>query len=111
MKVGIAYKCPQRSATKVLVHKSFELCGFCTWPSFAVWQDKAKLLGEMFSQKHEIRRFSIVKVVLASKSPQMITTKVLVDKSFELCMFCTWPSLAVWHNIARYSLMQSFMKK
>jgi len=39
---------------------------------------------------------------LASKSPQMNTMKFLVDESFEFVGFCTWPSLAVHHGIARW---------
>jgi len=33
--------------------------------------------------------------------PQMSTMKVLVQKSFKFGGFCTWPSLAVWHGLAR----------
>jgi len=38
----------------------------------------------------------------ASKWPQMNTIKVLVHESFEFGGFCTWPSLAVRHGIARW---------
>jgi len=31
----------------------------------------------------------------------MNTLKFLVHKSLELCGFRTWPSLVVWHGIAR----------
>jgi len=37
----------------------------------------------------------------ASKCPQMNTMKVLVYESFEFGGFCTWPSLAMHHGIAR----------
>jgi len=38
----------------------------------------------------------------ASKCPQINTMKVLVHESFEFGGFCTWPSLAVHHGIARW---------
>jgi len=41
-------------------------------------------------------------VGLASKCAQMNTMKVLVHESFEFGGFCTWPSLAVHHGIARW---------
>ena len=43
-----------------------------------------------------------MRVVKAYKCPQMITMKVLVHGSFEFGAFCTWPSLAVQHGIARW---------
>jgi len=42
-----------------------------------------------------------VKVGMASKCPQINTMKVLVHKIFEFGGFCTWPSLAVGHGLAR----------
>ena len=39
---------------------------------------------------------------MASKCPQMNTIKVLVHEIFELGGFCTWPSLAVCHRLARW---------
>ena len=47
---------------------------------------------------------------MTSKCPQMNTMKVLVHKIFEFGGFCTWPSLAVWHGLARW-LSGSFAKK
>jgi len=41
-------------------------------------------------------------VGLPSKCPQMNSMKVLVHESFEFGGFCTWPSLAVYHGIARW---------
>jgi len=38
----------------------------------------------------------------ASKCPQLNTMKVLVHESFEYGGFCTCPSLAVHHGIARW---------
>jgi len=38
----------------------------------------------------------------AYKCPQMNTMKVLVHESFEIGGFCTLPSLAVQHGIARW---------
>ena len=52
--------------------------------------------------KIEIRGLWDVRVVLASKCPQMNTTKVLVHKSFKFGGFCTWPSWSVHHDIARW---------
>jgi len=43
-----------------------------------------------------------VRVGKASKCPQMNTIKVLVHESFEFGRFCTWPTLAVHHGIARW---------
>jgi len=36
---------------KVLVHKSFEFGGFCTWPSWSVYHGLAILLGGEFCEK------------------------------------------------------------
>ena len=60
--------------------------------------------------KNEIRSFWDVKVGMASKCPKMNTMKILVDKSFELYWFWTWPSLAVWHDLARW-LGREFCEK
>jgi len=38
---------------------------------------------------------------MASKYPQMNTIKFMVHESLEFGGFCTRPSLAVWHGIAR----------
>jgi len=38
----------------------------------------------------------------AYKCPQMNTMKFLVHETFEFGGFCTWPSLAVHHGIARW---------
>jgi len=51
VRVGKAYKCPKMNTMKVLVHESFEVGGFCTWPSLAVQHDIAKWLGEEFCEK------------------------------------------------------------
>jgi len=51
VKVGLASKCPQMNTIKVLVHKSFELVGFCTWPRLAVHHGIAKWLGGEFCEK------------------------------------------------------------
>jgi len=42
-----------------------------------------------------------VRVGKAYKFLQMNTMEVLVYESFEFGGFCTWPSLAVHHGIAR----------
>jgi len=49
--VGKAYKCPQMNTMKVLVHESFVLGGFCTWPSWSVHHGIASWLGEEFCEK------------------------------------------------------------
>jgi len=46
VRVGKASKCPQMNTMKVLVHESFELVGFCTWPRLAVHHGIARLGGE-----------------------------------------------------------------
>jgi len=38
---------------------------------------------------------------MAYKCLQMNTIKFLMHESFEFGGFCTWPSLAMWHGIAR----------
>jgi len=43
-----------------------------------------------------------VRVGKADKCPQKYTMKVLVHKRFEFGGFCTWPSLATHHGIARW---------
>jgi len=45
VRVGKAYKCPQMNTMKVLVHESFEVGGFCTWPSLAVPHEITRWLG------------------------------------------------------------------
>jgi len=40
----------------------------------------------------------------------MSTIKVLVHKRFEFGGICTWPSLAMWHDLARW-LGGEFWKK
>jgi len=49
-------------------------------------------------------------VGLASKCAQMNTMKVLVHKSFEFGVFCTWPSWSVHHGITR-RLGEDFFEK
>jgi len=39
---------------------------------------------------------------MAYKCPQMNTIKFLVHECFECGGFCTWPSLAVHHGVARW---------
>jgi len=51
VRVGKAYKCPQMSIVKVLVHESFELDGVCTWPSWLVHRHIARWLGGEFCEK------------------------------------------------------------
>ena len=51
MSIGKAYKFPQMSTVKVLVHESFELDGVCTWPSWSVYRSIARLLGGEFCEK------------------------------------------------------------
>jgi len=49
--VGKVYKCPQMSTVKVLVHESFKLEGFCTWPIWSVHSGIAIWLGGSFVKK------------------------------------------------------------
>ena len=51
MRVGKAYKCPPMSTVKVLVHKSFELDGVWTRPSWSVHRGMARWLGGEFCGK------------------------------------------------------------
>jgi len=43
-----------------------------------------------------------VRVGKAYKCPLMNTMKFLVHESFEFGGFCTWPTLSVHHDIARW---------
>ena len=47
----MASKCPQMNTMKVLVHKSFEFVGFCTWPSWSVHGGRARCLDGEFCEK------------------------------------------------------------
>ena len=51
MRVGKPYKCPEMSTVKVLVHKSYEFGGVCTWPRLSVHHGIARLLGGEFYEK------------------------------------------------------------
>jgi len=46
-----ASKCAQMNTMKVLVHKSFEFDGFCTWPRLSVHHDITRWLGVEFCEK------------------------------------------------------------
>jgi len=51
VRVRLAFKCPQMNTMKVLVHKSFEFGGFCTWPSWSVHHSITRWLGGEFCEK------------------------------------------------------------
>jgi len=95
--VGKVYKCPQKSTVKVLVHESFKLEGFCTWPIWSVHSGIAIWLGGSF-----VKKWNSWRVGKAYKCPQMNTIKFLVHESFDFGGFCTWPRLAVHHDIGRW---------
>jgi len=59
MVVGMAYKCLQMSAIKVLVNKSFKFGGFCTWPSLAVWHGLARWVSAKFWERMKFVDFEI----------------------------------------------------
>jgi len=42
---------------EVWVCQSFELYGFCTWPSLVVWHGIARWFGGEFFEKNEIRAY------------------------------------------------------
>jgi len=64
----MASKFPQMSTIKVLVHKSFEFGGFCTWPSLAVWPDFARwLVGEFL----ETMKFVVFKIWWLGLAPNV----------------------------------------
>jgi len=65
---------------KFLVHESFEVSGFCTWPSWSVYHDIGRWLVGCFV-KNEIRDFLHVSVEMTYKCSQMNTMKVLVHES------------------------------
>jgi len=49
----------QMSTVKVLVQESFELDGVCTWPSWPVHLDTARLLGGEFCEKMKFVDFEM----------------------------------------------------
>ena len=51
MRGGKAYKCPQMSTMKFLVHESLEFGGFCIGPSGLVHHGIARWLGGEFCEK------------------------------------------------------------
>ena len=51
MRVGKAFKYPQMSTVKVLVHETFDLDGVCTWPSSSVHSGITIWLGGEFCEK------------------------------------------------------------
>jgi len=57
VRVGKAYRCPQRSTIKILVHDSFAFGGFCTWPRLAVHHGIARWLGGEFGEKMKFVSF------------------------------------------------------
>jgi len=67
--VGMAKKYPQMSAIKVLVKKSSEFGGFCTWPSLAVWHDLARWISGKFLEKI---KFVIFEIWLLERPPNVL---------------------------------------
>jgi len=59
VRVGLASKCAQMNTMKVLVHKSFEFGGFCTWPRLAVHHGIARGLGGEFCEKMKFVLFEM----------------------------------------------------
>jgi len=55
----MAYKWPQMSAIKVLVHKSFEFGDFCIWPSLAVWHGLTRWVSAKFWERMKFVVFEI----------------------------------------------------
>ena len=102
MSVGKAYKCPQISTMKVLVHESFEFGGFCKGPRLAVHHNIARWLGGEFCEKIKFVIFEMRGLERPTKCPQMNTMKVLVREMFQFGGFCTGPSWSEHHGIARW---------
>jgi len=100
--VGKAYKCPQMSTVKVLVHESFELDGVCTWPSWSVHRRTARLLGGEFSEKMKFMVFEMWGFERPTNVPKWIPWNSWCTKVFSSEGFCTWPRLAVHHGIGRW---------
>ena len=55
----MASKCPQMNTMNVLVHESFELVGFWTWPRLAVHHGIARWLGGEFYEKMKFMIFEM----------------------------------------------------
>jgi len=51
VRVRKAYKCPQMSTMKVLVHETFEFGGFCTGSDWSVHHGIGRWLGGEFCEK------------------------------------------------------------
>ena len=87
VRVGKAYKCPQMSTVKVLVHENFELDGLCTWPSWWVHRGIARWLGEEFCEKMKFVVFEMWGLERPTNFPKLIPwnswcTKVLSSEGF-----------------------------
>jgi len=59
VRAGLASKFPQMNTMKVLVHESFELVGFCTWPSWSVHHDLGRWLSGEFCEKMKFMIFEM----------------------------------------------------
>ena len=58
------------STVKVLVHESFELDGVCTWPSWSVHRDIARLLGGEFCDKMKFVVFEMRELERPTNDPK-----------------------------------------
>jgi len=87
VRVRKASKCPQMSTVRVLVHKSFELDAFCTWPSWSVHRGMARRLGGEFCEKMKFVVFEMWGLERPTNVPKRIPwkswcTKVLSSEGF-----------------------------
>jgi len=59
VRVGKAYKCPQITTMKFLVHERYGFGGVCTWPKLSVHHGIARVLGGEFCEKMKFVVFEI----------------------------------------------------
>ena len=87
VRVGKAYKCPQMNTMKVLVHKSFEFGGFCTWPRLAMHHGITRWLVGEFCEKMKFVVFEMWGLERSTNVPKWVLwkswcTKVLSSEGF-----------------------------
>ena len=75
VRVGMASKCPQMNTMKVLVHESFELVGFCSWPRLAVHHGITRRLGGEFCEKMKFMVFEMWRLEWPTNAPKWIPWK------------------------------------
>jgi len=110
VRVGKAYKCPQMSTMKFLVHEIFEFCGFCTGPSWSVHHGIARWLGGEFCEKMKFVIFEMWGLERPRNVPKWIPWKCWCAKVLSSVGFAHGQR---WRCTTAYldGLVGSFVKK